>query len=396
MKFDRSGVDALMEITSRPELVFVRGQGSWLEDHNGKRYLDIVQGWAVNSLGHCPPELVKAVNEQAAVLINPSPAFYNQPSMELAKRLTGASCFDRIFFANSGAEANEGAIKLARKWGQLKRNGAYKIITFDHSFHGRTLATMSASGKPGWDRIFAPQVEGFPKAKLNDLDSVRALIDDQTVAIMLEPVQGEAGVMPATRDFMQSLRKLADEHGLLLIVDEVQTGMGRTGKMFAYQLSDITPDIMTLGKGIGGGVPLAALCAREEVSVFSHGDQGGTYNGNPLMTAAGVAVFDALAAPGFMDSVNARAAQLSKGLNALSDKWGMKGERGEGLLRALMLDRDDGPAIVDAARDWSPEGMLLNAPRPSLLRFMPALNITEQEVDLMLTRLDEVIAKVRA
>lgn len=396
MKFDRSGVDALMEITSRPELVFVRGQGSWLEDHNGKRYLDIVQGWAVNSLGHCPPELVKAVNEQAAVLINPSPAFYNQPSMELAKRLTGASCFDRIFFANSGAEANEGAIKLARKWGQLKRNGAYKIITFDHSFHGRTLATMSASGKPGWDRIFAPQVEGFPKANLNDLDSVRALIDDQTVAIMLEPVQGEAGVMPATRDFMQSLRKLADEHGLLLIVDEVQTGMGRTGKMFAYQLSDITPDIMTLGKGIGGGVPLAALCAREEVSVFSHGDQGGTYNGNPLMTAAGVAVFDALAAPGFMDSVNARAAQLSKGLNALSDKWGMKGERGEGLLRALMLDRDDGPAIVDAARDWSPEGMLLNAPRPSLLRFMPALNITEQEVDLMLTRLDEVIAKVRA
>lgn len=395
MKFDRSGVDALMEITSRPELVFVRGQGSWLEDHNGKRYLDIVQGWAVNSLGHCPPELVKAVNEQAAVLINPSPAFYNRPSMELAKRLTGASCFDRIFFANSGAEANEGAIKLARKWGQLKRNGAYKIITFDHSFHGRTLATMSASGKPGWDRIFAPQVEGFPKANLNDLDSVRALIDDQTVAIMLEPVQGEAGVMPATRDFMQSLRKLADEHGLLLIVDEVQTGMGRTGKMFAYQLSDITPDIMTLGKGIGGGVPLAALCAREEVSVFSHGDQGGTYNGNPLMTAAGVAVFDALAAPGFMDSVNARAAQLSKGLNALSDKWGMKGERGEGLLRALMLDRDDGPAIVDAARDWSPEGMLLNAPRPSLLRFMPALNITEQEVDLMLARLDEVIAKVR-
>ncbi|MBB5216561.1 acetylornithine transaminase [Parapusillimonas granuli] len=396
MKFDRSGVDALMEITSRPELVFVRGQGSWLEDHNGKRYLDIVQGWAVNSLGHCPPELVKAVTDQAALLINPSPAFYNQPSMELAKRLTGASCFDRIFFANSGAEANEGAIKLARKWGQLKRNGAYKIITFDHSFHGRTLATMSASGKPGWDRIFAPQVEGFPKANLNDLESVRALIDDQTVAIMLEPVQGEAGVIPATRDFMRALRKLADDNGLLLIVDEVQTGMGRTGKMFAYQLSDITPDIMTLGKGIGGGVPLAALCARAEVSVFAHGDQGGTYNGNPLMTAAGVAVFDALAAPGFLDAVNARAAQLAQGLNALSGKWGMKGERGEGLLRALMLDRDDGPAIVDAARDWSPEGMLLNAPRPNLLRFMPALNITEQEVDLLLARLDEVIAKVRS
>ncbi|NGM86234.1 acetylornithine transaminase [Parapusillimonas sp. SGNA-6] len=395
MNFDRSGVNALMEITKRPELVFVHGQGSWLEDHNGKRYLDFIQGWAVNSLGHCPPEVVKAINEQAGQLINPSPAFYNRPSMELAKRLTGASCFDRIFFANSGAEANEGAIKLARKFGRVRRNGAYKIITFDHSFHGRTLATMSASGKPGWDTIFAPQVEGFPKADLNDIDSVRALIDAQTVAIMLEPVQGEAGVIPATVEFMQALRKLADEHGLLLIVDEVQTGMGRCGKLFAYELSGVTPDIMTLGKGIGGGVPLAALCAREEVSVFDHGDQGGTYNGNPLMTAAGVAVFDALTAPGFMDTVNERAAQLSEGLLALSRKWGMKGERGNGLLRALMLDRDDGSAIVDTARDWAPEGLLLNSPRPSLLRFMPALNVTADEVDTMLARLDEVITHVR-
>src|SRR5690606_24164506 len=184
----------------------------------------------------------------------------------------------------------------------------------------------------------------------------------------------------ATRDFMHGLRKLADEHGLLLIVDEVQTGMGRTGKLFAYELSGVTPDIMTLGKGIGGGVPLAALCAREAVSCFEHGDQGGTYNGNPLMTAAGVAVFDALTATGFMDAVNARAQQLSEGLLALSAKWGMKGERGEGLLRALMLDRDDGAAIVEAARDWAPEGMLLNAPRPNLLRFMPSLNVTAQEV----------------
>src|SRR5690606_23768296 len=313
MKFDQSGVDALMEITSRPELVFVRGEGAWLEDHLGKRYLDFIQGWAVNCLGHCPPEVVRALGEQSQVLLNPSPAFYNLPSMELAKRLTGASCFDRVFFANSGAEANEGAIKLARKWGQVKRNGAYKIITFDHSFHGRTLATMSASGKPGWDKIFAPQVDGFPKARLNDLDSVRALIDDQTVAIMLEPVQGEAGVIPATREYMQGLRKLADEHGLLIIVDEVQTGMGRTGTLFAYEHSGITPDIMTLAKGIGAGVPLAALCAREEVCVFKHGDQGGTYNGNPLMAAVGVAVFDAITSPGFLASVNARAQQLSEG-----------------------------------------------------------------------------------
>jgi acetylornithine/N-succinyldiaminopimelate aminotransferase len=395
MEFSQYHVNALMEITSRPDLVFVRGQGSWLEDNNGKRYLDFIQGWAVNCLGHSAPEMIRALNDQAGKLMNPSPAFYNIPSAELAQRLTGASVFDRVFFANSGAEANEGAIKLARKWGRVNRNGAYKIITMDHSFHGRTLATMSASGKPGWDKMFAPQVDGFPKADLNDLDSVRALIDAQTVAIMLEPVQGEGGVIPATQEFMQGLRKLADEHGLLLIVDEVQTGMGRTGTMFAYEQFGVTPDIMTLGKGIGGGVPLAALVARQEVSVFSHGEQGGTYNGNPLMTAVGVAVFDTLNAPGFLDTVQARSRQLSEGLLALSAKWGMNGERGMGLLRALVLDRDDGPAIVDAARKLNPEGLLLNAPRGNLLRFMPALNVTEQETDSMLKTLDGIITAMR-
>lgn len=391
MEFDQAGARALMEITGRPDLVFVSGAGSWLQDHTGRRYLDFVQGWAVNSLGHCPPDVVRAINDQAQRLINPSPAFYNQPAMDLARRLTTASCFDRVFFANSGAEANEGAIKLARKWGRLHRNGAHKIITFEHSFHGRTLATMSASGKAGWDTLFAPQVDGFPKAPLNDLDAVRALVDDQTVAIMLEPVQGEGGVIPASTEFMRGLRELADEQGLLLIVDEVQTGMGRTGSLFAYQHSGVEPDIMTLGKGIGAGVPLAALCAREEVSVFEHGDQGGTYNGNPLIAAVGVAVFDALMAPGFMDSVNARADQLSRGLQALSEKWGMRGERGTGLLRALMLKDHNAGDIVTAARDMEPEGLLLNAPRPDLLRFMPALNVTADEVDLMLQRLDEVI-----
>lgn len=395
MEFSQYNVNALMEITSRPDLVFVRGQGSWLEDHAGKRYLDFVQGWAVNTLGHSAPEMQKALLDQSKLLMNPSPAFYNLPSIELATRLTGASVFDRVFFANSGGEANEGAIKLARKWGQVNKKGAYKIITMNHGFHGRTLATMSASGKPGWDKMFAPQVEGFPKAEINDLESVRKLIDDQTVAIMLEPVQGEAGVIPATKEFMQGLRKLADEHKLLFIVDEVQTGMGRTGTLFAYQQSDVVPDIMTLAKGIGGGVPLAALLARQEVCVFSHGDQGGTYNGNPLMAAVGVAVFDALAAPGFMESVNARAKQLSEGLLALSAKYGMKGERGMGLLRALVMDRDDGPAIVEAARNLTPNGLLLNAPRGNLLRFMPALNVTAEEIDTMLTQLDGLIAQVR-
>ncbi|AEE65950.1 succinylornithine transaminase [Bordetella pertussis] len=395
MEFSQFKVNALMEITARPDLVFVRGQGSWLEDHAGKRYLDFVQGWAVNTLGHCAPEMKRAMAEQADKLMNPSPAFYNLPSIELAQRLTSASCFDRVFFANSGAEANEGAIKLARKWGRVNRNGAYKIITMNHGFHGRTLATMSASGKPGWDTMFAPQVEGFPKAEINDLDSVRALIDAQTVAVMLEPVQGEAGVIPATREFMQGLRKLADEHGILFIVDEVQTGMGRTGSLFAYQQFDVIPDIMTLAKGIGGGIPLAALLAREEVCVFAHGDQGGTYNGNPLCAAVGVAVFDTITAPGFMEAAQARTRQLSEGLLALSAKWSLRGERGMGLLRALVLDRDDAPAIVEAARMLAPEGLLLNAPRGNLLRFMPALNVTEADMARMLEQLDGVIAAVR-
>ena len=399
MQYQEFDANKLMYVTNRPELVFTEGQGMWLTDHNGKRYLDYLQGWAVNALGHSPKCISDALVAQGNKLLNPSPAFYNAPSIELANLLTDNSVFDRVFFANSGAEANEGAIKLARKWG--KKNPAsngdarFEIITFKHSFHGRTLATMSASGKDGWDTMFAPQVPGFPKATLNDLASVEALITKHTVAVMLEPVQGEGGVIPATREFMQGLRRLTKQANLLLIVDEVQSGMGRTGELFAYQLSDVEPDIMTLGKGIGGGVPLSALLARQDVCVFSHGDQGGTYNGNPLSTAVGVAVFDALAAPGFLDSVKARAQQLQRGLMTISDKHGMGGERGHGLLRALILDRDDGPAIVEAARTRAPEGLLLNAPRPNLLRFMPALNVTEQEVATMLRQLDELIVAVR-
>ena len=210
----------------------------------------------------------KALLDQSKLLMNPSPAFYNLPSIELASRLTSASVFDRVFFANSGGEANESAIKLARKWGQVNKKGAYKIITMNHGFHGRTLATMSASGKPGWDKMFAPQVEGFPKAEINDLESVRKLIDDQTVAIMLEPVQGEAGVIPA-KGIHAGPAQAGRRAQLLFIVDEVQTGMGRTGTMFAYQQSDVVPDIMTLAKGIGGGVPLPPAGAPGSVRVLA-------------------------------------------------------------------------------------------------------------------------------
>jgi acetylornithine/N-succinyldiaminopimelate aminotransferase len=384
---------SLMWTTERPGFVMVDGQGSWLVDADGKRYLDFVQGWAVNALGHGHPAMQDALARQAQRLINPSPAYFNAPSLALAKLLTTHSAFDRVFFANTGAEANEGAIKLARKWGQLNKGGAFEIIAFENGFHGRTLATMSATGKPGWDARFPPQVDGFPKARLNDLASVEALLGPRTVAVMLEPVQGEAGVVPATPAFLRELRALTERHGLLLIVDEVQTGMGRTGKLFAHQHAGIAPDIMTLGKGLGGGVPLAALLAREEICCFEAGDQGGTFNGNPLMTSVGLAVLETLLAPGFLAEVERKGRYLSDRLAALSKEFGLKGERGAGLLRALVLADDRAPALVRLAQERRPEGLLLNAPRPNLLRFMPALTVTDGEIDLMADWLAEILGQ---
>ncbi|ABP34938.1 acetylornithine transaminase [Polynucleobacter asymbioticus] len=385
---------SVMFITPRPDVIMVEGKGSWLVDNNGKRYLDFLQGWAVNCLGHGNPGMIEALNAQAKKLINPSPAFYNEPMIGLSNLLTTNSCFNKVFFANSGAEANEGAIKLARKWGQLNKSGAFEIITFDHSFHGRTLATMSASGKPNWDTMFAPQVAGFPKADLNDLESVKKLVTDKTVAVMIEPVQGEGGVIPATQEFMRELRKLTKENNILLICDEVQAGCGRTGTLFAYQHYGIKPDIMTLGKGIGGGVPLAALLATDAVACFVPGDQGGTYNGNPLMTAVGISVIEQLLAPGFLDSVKAKGELLKLELLELSAEFGLEGERGEGLLRALMLGNDIGGKLVELARERSPEGLLINSPRPNLLRFMPALNVSDDEILQMCGMLRELLKEV--
>ncbi len=403
MNFQDFPVNTLMNITPRPELVFVKGAGMWLWDHNGKKYLDFVQGWAVNSLGHSPACITAALVAQAPKLITPSPAFYNDTSLALARLLTQHSCFQQVFFTSSGAEANEGAIKLARKWGKKNKNGAYEIITTVGSFHGRTIATMSASGKPGWDVMFAPQVPGFPKSELNDLASVEKLITDKTVAVMLEPVQGEGGVNCATPEFMSGLRALCDKHKLLMICDEVQTGMGRLGTLFGYQHYKVEPDIMTLGKGIGGGVPLGALLAKTGASVFEHGDQGGTYNGNPLMAAVGVAVLNEMLKPGFLDHVKAMGAYLSAQLTALSGELGLGAERGIGLLRALDLKDEIGAKVVTHARDnlihepgWANAGLLLNSPRPALLRFMPALNLSKADIDLMIDGLRRTLKAVRA
>lgn len=385
--------DALMDITARPRTVFVRGEGSFLWDDTGKRYLDFIQGWAVNCLGHSPPCVADAIAAQAKTLITASPAYYNAPSLMLAKALVEKSCFDQVFFANSGAEANEGAIKLARKYGALHKDGAFEIITFEGGFHGRTLATMSASGKKAFEPLFEPKVKGFPKARLNDIESVRALINKNTVAVMLEPIQGEAGVWPATDQFLRELRLLTREHGLLLIFDEIQTGMGRTGKLFHYQHAGIAPDIMTLGKGIGGGAPLAALLATEKASCFEHGDQGGTFNGNSLMCAAGLAVVEEVSRPEFLASATDAGLFLESELQRLAARHGLGGVRGRGLLLALDLKLPIGAAIVAQAFQ---AGLLLNSPQPDALRFMPALNVTRGEISQMIDGLDAILTKVGA
>jgi len=385
--------DALMDITARPSVVFVSGQGSFLWDDSGKRYLDFIQGWAVNCLGHSPAIVTEALTEQSKLLLTPSPAFFNEPSLKLAKALIDHSCFDQVFFTNSGGEANEGAIKLARKYGALHRDGAYEIITFQGGFHGRTLATMSASGKKAFEPLFEPKVPGFPKARLNDLASVEKLITKKTVAVMLEPIQGEAGVWPATDQFLCELRHLTTAHGLLLIVDEIQTGMGRTGKLFHYQHAGIEPDIMTLGKGIGGGVPLAALMATRAASCFEHGDQGGTFNGNPLMCAAGLAVLQQVCQPDFLKAVADNGLYLEGELQRISARHGLGEVRGRGLLLALDLKVPIAAAI--AAQAFA-DGVLLNAPQPDALRFMPALNVTREEIAAMIDCLDAILTKIGA
>ena len=382
---------SVMQTAVRPPMIMVSGEGSWLVDSNGKRYLDFVQGWAVKCLGHCAPVVVDALARQSRLLINPSPAFYNVGMLELANLITHYSELDRVFFCNTGAEANEGAIKLARKWGQIHKNGAFQIITFDNSFHGRTLATMSASGKAQWTTLFEPKVPGFIKVPFNRIEAVESVITDQCVAIMLELVQGEGGVIPADPEFIDQLQQLAKSRSLLLIIDEVQTGVGRTGPLFCFQRYGIQPDIFTLGKGLGGGVPLAALVASESVAVFAPGDQGGTYNGNPLMTAVGVGVLKTVADPKFLELSHAMSIYLVQTLQTMSDRFGLSGTRGMGLLQALILNSDDASTIVSVAME---RGLLLNAPQPNIIRFMPSLVVSKEEIDLMAEILSKILSDI--
>jgi acetylornithine/N-succinyldiaminopimelate aminotransferase len=380
-----------MFITDRPDVVFVKGDGSWLYDETGRRYLDFIQGWAVNSLGHAPGLIREALAAQAARVINVSPAYYNEPMRRLADLLCRTSGLDRVFFANSGGEANEGAIKLVRKWGSKKRGGAFEIIAFENAFHGRTLATMSASGKPQFKNLYEPKVPGFFHVPVNDIAAVERAIGPNTAAVMLEPIQGESGIVPFTDSFLRDLRELTNHRGLLLVLDEIQTGIGRTGRMFCFEHAHIRPDILTVGKGVGGGVPLAAVLAREEICLFEPGEQGGTFNGNPLMTAVGCAVVGEISRPEFLARVSENGEYLAGRLIQLSGEFGLGEVRGKGLLLALELGR---PIASEVAKRALAGGLLINAPKPSVLRFMPALNVSRDEIDEMLRILRQMIQHV--
>jgi acetylornithine/N-succinyldiaminopimelate aminotransferase len=379
---------ALMQFSSKPEPIMVRGTGAYLWDAAGRRYLDMVQGWAVNCLGHRPPEIARAVQAQLERVINVGPAYHNQPAAELARALTQASGLAHAFFACSGAEANEAALKLARKWGQKHKRGAFEVITTHDSFHGRTLALTCATGKAGFDTAFPPAVPGFLKARYDDLAAIEAQLSPNTVAVMLEPIQGEAGVVVPSPGYLSAVRELCDRHGLLLIADEIQTGMARTGPLFAHQHDAVLPDIMTLGKGLGGGLPISALLCQAHVACFEPGDHGGTFSGHALLCAVGNAVVEALLDPAAIELRAERESELEASLREVARQHGAS-LRGRGFLWALVLPEARAEAVRDRA---FAAGLLINAARPNVLRLMPPLNISSAEIEAMSELLAHALA----
>lgn len=382
----------LMNTFKRSPLTLVRGEGARVWDDRGKEYLDFVGGWAVNVLGHAHPEIVNAVSEQARTLIQTSNQFYTVPQIRLAELLIENSCFDKIFFCNSGAEADEGAVKLARRYGRLYLDGAYEVITAMNSFHGRTLAMVAATGQPKFQEPYTPLPEGFINVEYDDMDAIKRAMGKKACAVMLEAVQGEGGVNIPDGNYLKEVRSWCDELGILLILDEIQTGMGRTGTLFAYQHYGIEPDIMTLAKGLGGGVPIGALLAKEKASVFGPGDHGSTFGGNPLACAAGYATLKYILEHNVVENCRQVGNYLKVSLEGLKAKFENIVEvRGLGLLVAVELSSDIADDVVKACLD---EGLLLNAVKPSALRFMPPLIIGQSEVNEAMSILEGVLAKV--
>ena len=382
----------LMNTYKRMPVTLVRGEGARVWDERGKEYIDFVAGVAVNALGHAHPAIVDALSEQARTLIHTSNHFHTVPQIHLAKLLVENSCFDKVFFCNSGAEADEGAVKLARRYGKLHLNGAYEVITATNSFHGRTLAMVAATGQPKIQEPYTPLPEGFINVEYDNIDAIKKASGRKTCAVMLEAIQGEGGVNVPHDDYLKEVRSWCDEQGILLILDEIQTGMGRTGVLFAYQHYGIEPDIITLAKGLGGGVPIGALLAKEKASVFGPGDHGSTFGGNPLACSAGYATVKYILEHNLVENCQQVGDYLKASLEGLEARFESVVEvRGRGLLLAVELSSDIADSVVKACLE---DGLLLNAVKPNAVRFMPPLIIGKRDVDKAMGILERVLARV--
>jgi len=377
----------VMPTYTRLPVMLVKGRGAQVWDSQGKKYLDFFPGWAVSGLGHCHPKVVKAVCAQAKKMIHVANNFYNELQAELADKIIQNSFAGKAFFANSGAEANEGAFKLARKWGNPQ--GKYEIIAMEGSFHGRTLATLAATGQFKYQDGFAPIPEGFKHIPFNDIAALEAAVMDKTAAIILEPIQGEGGVNVATEEFIKKARQICDEKKILLIFDEVQTGMGRTGEMFAYKHYGVEPDIMTLAKSLGGGLPIGAMIAKKEYAdTLTAGTHASTFGGSPVVCAASIAVFDAIEEEGLLQNVEKMSEYIRTGLNALKEKYPLIKEiKGKGLMIGIELT-DEGKPVVDKCME---AGLLINCTQGKVLRMMPPLGIKKSQAKKALVILERAL-----
>jgi predicted acetylornithine/succinylornithine family transaminase len=378
-----------MQVFERLPVTLVRGKGPYVWDDEGREYLDFVGGWAVTTLGHCHPVLTKALTEQANLLIQTSNQYYTVPQLQLAQLLVENSCLDRVFFGNSGAEANEGAVKLARRYGQLKLKGAYEVISTLSSFHGRTLAMVAATGQPKFQQPYPPLPTGFVNVPFNDIEAIKSATTERTCAVMLEPIQGEGGVNLPADGYLLAIRRWCDQKGILLILDEVQTGIARTGTLFAYEQYGVEPDIMTLAKGLASGVPIGAILAKERASVFASGEHGSTFGGNPLACAAGYATVKFVIDNDIAGRVKEVGDYLIGRLEKMKPKYPAITEvRGRGLLVALEFKDEIAQSLVEACLE---RGLLVNKLKPNALRFMPPLIIGKKEVDEALNILDKAL-----
>ena len=378
-----------MFLVRRQPMVLERGEGARVWDVDGKEYLDFTSGWAVNNVGHCNEVVADAIAEQARTLLQTSNQFYSIPQLKMAEILVENSCLDKIFICNSGAEANEGAIKLAKKYGKKNKDGAIGIITALNSFHGRTMMNVSATGQPHYQELFEPIPTGFTHVPYNDLEAIKSATDENTVAVMLEPVQGEGGVNIPDPDYLPGVRDWCDQNNILLIFDEVQTGLGRLGTLFGYQNFEVEPDIITLAKGLGGGVPIGAFMAKDSACAFDPGDHGSTFGGNPLTCAAAHASTKYILDNNVSENAAKMGEYLGEGLRKIqANHEFITDVRGMGLLWAVEFDSDITPDVIAACNE---SGLLMNPMRPNTVRLMPVLTITEAEIDEALERLEEGI-----